>query len=127
MAGLRWQVPPATAWEALAGNYRQRVEAGIVAIAQRWAPEIENYMKANARWTDRTGNLRAALNAKVEHTAGVMVEVILAHGLFYGWYLEGINPATMVEMQNAGEWNIINPTLDLFAPRIWADVRRMLS
>lgn len=118
MAGLRWQSHPATAWPALALSYRQRIEAGIVAIAQRWAPEIENYMKTQAPWTDRTGNARQGLHTEVNHAAGVMVEIILAHGVHYGIFLE---------LANAGRFAIINPALDHFAPRIWADVRRMLS
>ena len=118
MAGIRWTVPPQAAWEALAGNYRAAIERGIVAIAQRWSPEIENYMKANAPWTDRTGNARQALYTEVNHVTGVMVEIILAGGVEYMIFLE---------LRNAGRFAIINPSLDYFAPRIWNDVRRMLS
>jgi hypothetical protein len=118
MAGLRWQTTPADAWSALALNYRQRIEMGIVAIAQRWAPEIENYMKSNAPWTDRTGNARQGLHTEVNHVVGSMVQIILAHGVEYGIWLE---------VKAAGSWAIVNPSLDHFAPRIWADVRRMLS
>lgn len=118
MAGLRWQVHPTTAWPALALNYRQRIEAGIVAIARRWAPEIENYMKSNAPWTDRTGNARQGLHTEVNHVVGSMVEIILAHGVEYGYWLE---------VKGAGAYAIVNPALDVFGPRVWADVRRMLS
>lgn len=118
MAGLRWTTPPQTAWPALAGNYRQRIEAGIVAIARRWAPEIEAYMKAEAPWTDRTGNARQGLHTEVNHMAGVMVEIVLAHGVEYGLWLE---------IRHAGAYAIVNPSLDQFAPRVWADVVRMLS
>ena len=122
MAGLRWTVPPQTAWPALAANYRQAIERGVHAIAQRWAPEIENYMKSNAPWTDRTGNARGALYSKVEPPTPAqirgMIEIWLGHGMDYGIFLE---------LRNAGRYAIVNPALDYFAPRIWADVRRMLS
>lgn len=118
MAGLRWQVHPAQAWPALALTYQQRIEAGIVAIAQRWAPEIENYMKSQAPWTDRTGNARQGLHTEVHHVVGSMVEIVLAHGVHYGIWLE---------IRHGGAYAIVNPALDHFAPRIWADVRRMLS
>lgn len=117
MAGLRWQVHPATAWPALAVSYRARIEAGIVAIAQRWAPEIENYMKTQAPWTDRTGNARQGLHTEVNHVVGSMVEIVLSHGVSYGIWLE---------IRHAGAYAIVNPALDHFAPRVWADVVRML-
>lgn len=118
MAGFTWQVPPQTAWEALAGNYRAAIERGIYAIAQRWAPEIESYMKSNAPWTDRTGNARQALYTAVHQTVGVMVEIILAHGVSYGIWLE---------IRHGGAYAIINPSIDYFSVRIWQDVVRLLS
>lgn len=118
MAGIMWTVPPEQAFPELTRAYVQAVQHGIHAIAQRWAPEIENYMRANAPWTDRTGNARQALYTAVEQVAGQMVTIILAHGVEYGIYLE---------LSNAGRYAIVNPSLDYFAPRIWADVRRMLS
>lgn len=129
--GLTWQNPPERAWPELAEAYRQAIERGIYAIAQRWAPEIENWMVANRPWTDRTGNARATLHVAVEPPtlAAVrgMVELVLAHGMDYGFYLEGWDPIHNREMQNAGQWAIIAPALDQFGPRIWADVVRMLS
>lgn len=127
MAGLRWDVPPATAWEALAGNYRRAIEAGIKAIADFYKPQIENYMKQHAPWTDRTTNARSGLYTEVEQMVGVMTQIILAHSVDYGFYLEGWDPVHQREMQNAGEWSIIAPSLDYFAPRVFADIRRMLS
>jgi hypothetical protein len=118
MAGFTWQVRPDRAWGALAANYRAAIERGIVGIANRWAPEIENYMKANAPWTDRTGNARQGLYTAVNHAVGSMVEIILSHGVDYGYWLE---------VKNGGAYAVVNPALDYFGPRIWADVRRMLS
>jgi hypothetical protein len=117
MAGLRWTSHPAQAWPALALTYRQRIEAGIVAIAQRWAPEIENYMKDNAPWTDRTGNARQGLHTEVNHVVGSMVQIILSHGVEYGIWLE---------IKSAGAYAIVNPSLDHFAPLVWRDVVAML-
>jgi hypothetical protein len=117
-SGLRWTVTPQRAWSDLAANYRRRVERGIHAIALRWAPEISNWMKANAVWTDRTGNARQALYTEVNYVAGQMTEIILEHGVEYGIWLE---------IANAGRFAIISPALDYFGPRIWQDVRRMLS
>ena len=40
--GIRWDVPPEEAWGDLADEYITALHAGVLAIAQRWAPEIEN-------------------------------------------------------------------------------------
>lgn len=118
MAGLQWSVPPANAWEALAGDYRRAIEAGIKAIADYYAPQIENYMKQHAPWIDRTGNARSGLYTEVEQMVGVMTTIILAHSVDYGVFLE---------LANAGNYAIIAPSLDYFGPRVFADIRRMLT
>lgn len=115
---FRWDVTPTRAWDALAVTYAQAIRRGVRAIALRYAPEIEAYMKANASWTDRTGNARQSLTVEVEDAAGDMVEIILAHGVEYGIWLE---------LAHGGAYQIIAPTLDIFAPRIWADVRALLQ
>jgi len=79
-------------------------------------------MKANAPWVDRTGAARQSLRAEVEPPTAAqvqqMVELILAHGVEYGVFLE---------LKNAGAFAIINPTLDAAAPKIWADIRRLFT
>lgn len=127
MAGLKWDIPPATVFEALAADYRRAIEAGIYAIAQYYAPQIENYMKQHAVWVDRTGAARSGLYTEVEQMVGVMTQITLAHSMEYGTYLEGWDPVNQREMQNAGQFAIIAPSLDIFGPRVFADIRRMLT
>lgn len=115
--GIRWNPSPSQAWGDLSGAYAQAIRRGVRAIADRYAPEIEAYMKANAIWTDRTGNARQSLSAEVEDATRDMVQIILAHGVDYGIFLE---------LANGGAYQIIAPTIDVFGPRIWADVRAML-
>lgn len=116
--GFHWEKPPEEALDELGDAYAAAIHEGIKAVAQRWAPEIENWMQQNAPWTDRTGNARQSLYTEVEEVAGQMVRIILSHGVYYGIFLE---------LKNAGRYAIVNPALDHFAPKIWADVRRMLS
>lgn len=118
MAGLVWRTPPQVAWPQLAGAYVAAIQRGIYAIAQKWAPILENEMKRSAPWTDRTGNARQGLHVEINQVVGSMVELILAHGVEYGLWLE---------VRHAGAYAVINPTIDLYAPQIWADVVRMLS
>jgi len=116
--GFHWEKTPEEALGELGDAYASAIHRGVKAIVDRWAPEIENWMKQNAPWTDRTGNARQTLHTEVEEVVDEMVEIIMAHGVYYGIYLE---------LCNAGRYAIINPALDHFAPKIWQDVRRMLS
>lgn len=114
---IQWQRTPSGAWVGLATAYVQAIRNGARQIADRYAPEIEAHMKANAVWVDRTGNARQTLSAEVEDAALNMVEIILAHGVDYGIYLE---------LSHGGSYQILAPTIDVFGPRIWADVQAML-
>ena len=125
--GFRWTAPAERAFNELADAYINAIHGGVAAIAQKWAPIIENWMKRNAPWTDRTANARQGLYTEVQECINQMVSIILAHGVDYGIYLEGWDPRNNREMKNAGRWAVVNPAIDYFAPRIWADVRRMLS
>lgn len=128
MAGFTWQVAPDRAWPDMATAYVAAIQNGVFMICQKWKPIVENAMKDDARWTDRTANARQALYTEVEQVVGQMVVFWLGHGEDYGWYLEGIDPNHGYRaMQNAGQWNVINPTIDRYGPRIWADVVAMLS
>jgi hypothetical protein len=46
------------------------------------------------------------------------VLIAFGHGVDYGIFLE---------LANAGRFAIVNPALDFFAPKIWADVRRLIN
>jgi hypothetical protein len=127
MPGITWRTRPEQVWPAGAERYRQAIEAGLFAVAQRWAPELENYARANAPWTDRTGNARAALHAEPTLEPGRLVKLEIIHGVYYGFYLEGWNPVANRAMLAGGRYQILEPTLDYFAVQIWRDARRMLS
>lgn len=74
--------------------------------------DAQNYMREEAPWTDRSGNARAGLHAKVNYPEGA-VEMILAHSMWYGIFLE---------VANSGKYQIIGPTVlyigDLLMQRI---------
>lgn len=125
--GFTWTVPPDKAFAELAQAYATAIQNLVVGVCQKFAAEIENWMKANAPWTDRTANARQSLHTAVEQTLGQLVTLIMAHGMEYGWYLEGINPATMQAMQRGGLYAVVEPALDYWAPKVWAAVRAGLA
>lgn len=114
---FEWEIEPATAFGQLTQAYAQAIRRGVRVIADRRAPEIEAWMKANAPWTDRTGAARQTLHTEVEQLAQDMVQITLDHGVEYGVYLE---------LAHAGVWGIIGPAIDVWGPVIWADVQAML-
>ena len=107
-AGLKWSTSPSD----LATNVRlhgQAVEIAVGEFSAALATAMESYAKQNAPWTDRTGQARATLVAAVERS-GPAYRVTLAHGVFYGIYLE---------LKHGGVWGIVLKTLALHAP-YWA-------
>lgn len=57
-------------------------------IMQEEAEELEQYMKDNRPWTDRTGNARAGLKARLYDSGSNYFEIALSHSVDYGIYLE---------------------------------------
>lgn len=95
-----------------------QVERQVRRVAERNAAQIEAWMKANAPWTDRTGQARATLRAEVLDVTGRAAVILLRHGVSYGIYLETIQ---------GGTYAIITPALDHFAPQIWRDIQIELA
>lgn len=130
MAGIRWDTTPQQAWPEMADDYVQAIRAGIHGVCQKWAPRIENWMKANAPWTDRTGNARQGLYSAVEPPSLAQVvdtiELIMAHAVEYGVYLEGYLPDG-TPMLRPSDYKIIEPALDRFGPLVWRDIQRLFA
>lgn len=74
----------------------------------RTAIEALEYAQENAPWEDRTGDARAGLDVDVRWEGDVIVWE-MSHGVDYGLYLE---------TRWNGEYAIIMPTLELYAPKI---------
>jgi hypothetical protein len=108
---FRWEQPP-TVWLAGTEAYIRAVWNAIYAACQKRAPEIQNWMRSNAPWTDRTGNARQGLNTQVEGSQDE-IALFFAHGVFYGIFLE---------LRNSGRYAVVNPALDHWGPIIWQDV-----
>lgn len=115
---FRWIVSPAVAFPALVKYQQQAIFAGIVGIAEFYAPQIEAWMKQSAPWTDQTGNARQSLHTDIETVGKSMVTIILEHGVDYGYWLE---------VAHQGRFSIILPALDYWAPKIWEGVVALLS
>lgn len=113
---LQWQRGARDMGRKIATGPQQLHRAAVV-ITHRMAPEVENHMKLNAPWTDRTGNARNGLAARPYEEAE-SVGIVLYHQVSYGIFLE---------VSNAGRYAIINPTIDVMGPRVMAAYNDLLS
>lgn len=108
---------PSDLFEKEVARYAATIRKELDNLADAWQPIIEDYMKINAPWKDRSSNARQTLNVTVDKSKD-RTELILAHGMEYGIYLE---------LAHSGAWAIINPTLDLYGPKVWDSVLDMLG
>ena len=114
---FEWIASPQDEFAAMVDAYVRAIQAGAYAVCKKRQPEIENWMKENAPWTDRTGNARQALNVDVtQELANIIIQ--LQHGVEYGFWLE---------VKNQGKWGILAPAIDHWVPILLADLQRMLA
>lgn len=93
-------------------NFLERKKAGLYALLQNWAGQLEGYAKEHAPWTDRTGHARQSLHAGVEEQGDELI-LYLSHGVEYGIWLE---------VAHGGNYAIVRPTVDAHLARIRATV-----
>lgn len=117
MAKLVWEHPPEEAWGELAVAYAEAVRNMAFVVCERWAPEIQNWMRAEAPWTDRSANARQRLWSRA-FKEPKSVTLVMAHGVEYGIFLE---------LRWAGRFAIVNPALDIFALAVWQDIRKQVE
>jgi hypothetical protein len=89
-------------------QFGPRVKRAMLAGAKFIEPQALAYMRDNAPWQDRTGNARAGLNVETEVNTN-NVTMYLYHQVPYGPWLE---------LRWDGKYQIINPTIEVFAPQL---------
>ena len=95
----------------------ERARRAAWVTAQSMAPEVENYMKVNAPWTDRTSNARNGLAARA-YREGTEIGIVCFHQVEYGIWLE---------IKNEGRYAIIQPTIDEMGPDVMRRYNRLLD
>ena len=118
MSGVtfKWNVSP----DVLARNvesYGQRLLKAVQALGQVFAQKIASYAKANAPWTDRTGNARQGLTGLCVASATGIV-IYLFHSMSYGIWLE---------VKNAGRFAIILKSLEANYGPLMAAIRGLIG
>ncbi len=90
-------------------EFQDRLKYAVQMYASTKANEFEALMKANRKWTDRTGMAKARLNASISEPDENTIRITLAHGVEYGIWLE---------LANEKNFAIIAPTLSQQGPRV---------
>jgi hypothetical protein len=116
-ASIRWDVTPEEAWGQGSQNYVWTVEDEIEQIGRRRAPQIEQWMRQNASWTDRTGDARAGLRAELDVLTGIGIALAMRHGVSYGMALE---------TAYGSRFAILGPALDFWGAVIWQDIQNLM-
>jgi diacylglycerol kinase len=97
---------------------RPAIDAGVDLAFDAAEPQATTYARANAPWTDRTGNARNGLFATHEPEPMVRHSLIIYHTMPYGVWLE---------VRWSGRYAIIGPTMFHIAPLLAAQVAEAVN
>lgn len=80
-------------------EWLHRKKAGMYALCNMFANDLENKAKQNASWKDRTSHARQALHSGVEG-GGNEYSIYLSHGVEYGAILEEGSKPHVIKPKN---------------------------
>lgn len=118
-SAIRWVRSPATLATPIE-RYGERVQAAVLAVAQFIAQTMQDEMRNNAPWTDRTGNARSGLFTDVERAASDVVTIYLSHG-------HSVEYGRILELGHGGRYSIIMPTIEANIGEIERLLRRIFA
>jgi hypothetical protein len=143
-SGVYWVNPPENLKRNIA-DYGRRVVVAVIAELSQAGAKMQNDARQNAIWVDRTGAARSGLfyavesdqgvvygklgpraalamerktDASVEEHASGMIELYLAHTVFYGRFLE---------LSNGGRYAIVMSTIQRNLPELERQLKRLLQ
>lgn len=105
----------------LSGNLTKlapKLEAACMMVAQSEALRLQSYMMQHRPWTDRTGQAKATLNARVSKPSAHIIRITLAHGVSYGIWLE---------LAHGKKYAIVKPTIDSQAQKTFQQFNNLIS
>lgn len=118
--GIRWATPPSTLIKRIK-VLGQETDEGVLRVAQVIAEEVQSYMVANHKWTNRSfeaeDNLRGEAVRLAEHLVAIYAVSGAPHGVFLE--MEGNSPDP--------KWGIIPEALQQAYPRVMAELAGLIS
>lgn len=116
-SGFVWTRPPSAELIPGVERYAARIHAALAAVGELLAARLEAYARANAPWTDRTGQARQGLTG-LAVAARDLVAVYLYHQADHGVFLE---------LARGGPYRIILPTLTAHYGEVMTLLRSLLG
>jgi HK97 gp10 family phage protein len=105
-------------------HMEDKLQRALFGVVKYWDGPIEEHMKQNAPWNDRTTNARNGLSAVAQKSgatvAGSTFAIILSHSVDYGLYLEE-------GTENMSARPIIMPTIERYAPKVIGMLTKILN
>lgn len=99
MPGFRWDDKLRPKLEGA----KERFPAGCMMLAHSEAQRLKATMQLNRKWTDRSGEAKRQLSARVSKPSSNVIRITLSHGVDYGKYLE---------FAHGKRYAIIEPTIN---------------
>lgn len=87
--------------------------SAVESVLELYKDEVENWMKENASWEDRSGAAREGLSASVEKTGLMEYQLAVFHTVSYGIYLE---------VRWNGRYAILMPAVEHWGPFLMQDM-----
>lgn len=103
--------------EAGLNAFMGKSEAALRMYAETAALKLQNYMRDNAPWTDRTGHARQRLTGTVTKVTNGY-KITLAHGVDYGIWLE---------LAHEKRFAIIQPTILVNSNEVMTGFNKLLE
>lgn len=98
-------------------KFPPKMHAALGTFMEYESGNVQDYMRANAPWTDRTGNARQGLFAK--HEASLTShKIVCYHTMPYGIWLE---------VAHDGQYRIIVPTIQSEGKRVMNGIRKLMA
>lgn len=100
------------------GKMSQKVGTAVLMYAATQASQIQAYMVTNHKWTNRTFMAEKTMSAIVSRPDENTIRITLAYGVNYGIWLE---------LANEKNYAIIQPTLNVYGPRVINDMNNLMA
>lgn len=94
-----------------------KIDSAMGLLMEFESGTVQDYMRANAPWTDRTSNARGGLFAVAKSSPGNHV-IVCYHTVPYGIWLE---------VAHGGKFRIIEPTIQHEGARVMQSVRGLMA
>lgn len=121
--GFEWLDDPPEAFARMHDRKSWAIYGEMLQLASVFQFRIENWMKDNKSWENQTGNAQAGLAVDVvpEPTKISLVLTIGRHpdGGFLSY-------AKFLELANGGEYAIVGPAVDHWAPQVYEAARSLV-